>query len=208
MSPDFTGKRVHVIGLGSWGTGRAVARALWRRGAEVTVSDIKPAEALAQEIEALADTGVTVLTGEQAYRGIEEAELVVPSPGVPLGIPPLLRARERGAEVVSEIEVAYWLTKCPIIAVTGTKGKTTTTTLIGELLTDEGRRAIVGGNIGRPLIELADAAGRDDVLVAEVSSFQLEATERFRPKVSVLLNVSPDHLDRHEDLRAYQEAKA
>jgi UDP-N-acetylmuramoylalanine--D-glutamate ligase len=92
--------------------------------------------------------------------------------------------------------------------VTGTKGKTTTTALIGALLNDEGRRATVGGNIGRPLIELADAATRDDLLVAEVSSFQLEATERFRPQVAVLLNVSPDHLDRHENLRAYQEAKA
>ena len=208
MSPDFTGKRVHVIGLGSWGTGRAVARALWRRGAEVTVSDIKPAEALAQEIEALADTGVTVLTGEQAYRGIEEAELVVPSPGVPLGIPPLLRARERGAEVVSEIEVAYWLTKCPIIAVTGTKGKTTTAALIGELLNDGGKRALVGGNIGRPLIELAEAAEAGDILVAEVSSFQLEAIESFRPRVALLLNLRPDHLDRHESMAAYREAKA
>jgi UDP-N-acetylmuramoylalanine--D-glutamate ligase len=208
MFGQLSGKRVHVIGLGSWGTGRAVAQVLCRRGAEVTVSDVKPAEALAEEIGALSGLPIAVLTGESAYRGIEHAELVVPSPGVPLTIPPLLRAREHGAKVVSEIEVAYWLAPCPIIAVTGTKGKTTTTTLIGELLTDEGRRAIVGGNIGRPLIELADAAGRDDVLVAEVSSFQLEATERFRPKVSVLLNVSPDHLDRHEDLRAYQEAKA
>jgi len=199
---------VHVIGLGALGTGRAVATVLSRRGADVTVSDVKPAEALAAEIDARSGLPVAIMVGEQAYRGIEEAELVVPSPGVPLTIPPLLRARERGARILSEIEIAYWLAPCPIIAVTGTKGKTTTTALIGALLNDEGRRATVGGNIGRPLIELADAATRDDLLVAEVSSFQLEATERFRPQVAVLLNVSPDHLDRHENLRAYQEAKA
>jgi len=208
MFEQFARKRVHVIGLGPLGTGRAVATVLCRRGAEVTISDVKPAEALAAEIDALSGLPVAILTGERAYRGIEDAEMVVPSPGVPLTIPPLLRARERGAKIVSEIEVAYWLAPCPIIAVTGTKGKTTTTALIGALLNDEGRRAMVGGNIGRPLIELADTATRSDVLVAEVSSFQLEATEWFRPKVAVLLNVSPDHLDRHENLHAYQEAKA
>jgi len=208
MFEQFAGKRVHVIGLGALGTGRAVATVLCRRGADVTVSDVKPAEALTAEIAALSGLPVAIMTGERAYRGIEDAELVIPSPGVPLTIPPLLRARERGARILSEIEIAYWLAPCPIIAVTGTKGKTTTTALIGELLNAEGRRAMVGGNIGRPLIELAEAATRDDVLVAEVSSFQLEATERFRPKVAVMLNVSPDHLDRHENLRAYQEAKA
>ncbi|MGD0114224.1 MAG: Mur ligase family protein, partial [Armatimonadota bacterium] len=196
MFEQFAGKRVHVIGLGALGTGRAVATVLCRRGADVTVSDVKPAEALTAEIAALSGLPVAIMTGERAYRGIEDAELVIPSPGVPLTIPPLLRARERGARILSEIEIAYWLAPCPIIAVTGTKGKTTTTALIGELLNAEGRRAMVGGNIGRPLIELAEAATRDDVLVAEVSSFQLEATERFRPKVAVMLNVSPDHLDR------------
>jgi len=208
MNRDFAGKRVHVIGLGSWGTGRAVARALWERGAEVTVSDIKSAEKLGPEIERLRDTGLTILTGSDAYHGIEDAELVVPSPGVPLNIPPLLRARAQGARVVSEVEVAHWIAPCPIIAVTGTKGKTTTTALIGELLRDAGRSALVGGNIGRPLIELAGRACVDDVLVAELSSFQLEATEKFRPLVAVLLNITPDHLDRHSNIDEYQEAKA
>jgi UDP-N-acetylmuramoylalanine--D-glutamate ligase len=203
----FEGKRVHVIGLGSWGTGRAVALVLRKRGAEVTVSDVKSARELATEIRALSGMSIAIQTGSKAYRGIEDAELVVPSPGVPLTIPPLLRAKEHGAKVVSEVEVAYWIAPCPIIAVTGTKGKTTTTTLIGKLLEDEGKSAMVGGNIGRPLIELADTAGPDDLLVAEVSSFQLEATELFRPRVSVLLNLAPDHLDRHQDLRVYQEAK-
>jgi len=211
---------VHVIGLGEYGTGRAVARALWRRGARVTVSDIKPAEEVAGEVEGLKDTDVMVLTGEEAYRGIEDAEVVVPSPGVPLDIPPLQRARAAGAEIISDIEVGYLLARGPILAVTGTKGKTTTTTLIGELLREAGISALVGGNIGSPLVAVVEeagaaaaAGGRDPalqrhVLVAEVSSFQLEATRRFRPRVAVLLNLFADHLDRHLDVAAYREAKA
>lgn len=208
MVVAFAGKRVHVIGLGALGTGRAVARALAARGAQVTVSDSKQAAALQGEMEALAGTGVTILTGEESYRGIEEAELVVPSPGVPPDLPPLRRARAAGAKIVSEIEVAYWLAPGPIIAITGTKGKTTTTALLGELLRDAGVPARVGGNIGKPLIELAEAAKPEEVLVAEVSSFQLEATERFRPRVAVMLNLFPDHLDRHETMEAYGQAKA
>jgi len=208
LDDSFDGVRVHVIGLGSYGTGRAIARALWQRGAKVTVSDIKPASELTAEIEWLDDTDVVIQTGDEAYRGIEEAELVVPSPGVPLGIPPLLRARERGAKVVSDIEIAFLIARCPIVAITGTKGKTTTTALLGELLKDAGKPALVGGNIGIPLIELAETAGADDLLVAEVSSFQLEAAEVFRPWVAVLLNLFADHLDRHASMAAYREAKA
>lgn len=208
MDERFEGKRVHVIGLGAYGTGRAVARALLARGAEVTVSDIKPAAALRAEMEALRDTEVVIRTGEEAYLGIEEAELIVPSPGVPLDIPPLLRARSRGIPVVSDIEIAFRVARCPMIAVTGTKGKSTTAALIGELLRGEGKEALVGGNIGRPLVALAAGAGPGAILVAEVSSFQLEATEEFRPRVAALLNLFPDHLDRHETLEAYREAKA
>lgn len=207
MMTGFTGKRVHVIGLGSLGTGRAVARALLARGAKVTVSDCKPAAALQSELAALKDTGAVILTGAGAYRGIEDAELVVPSPGVPLDIPPLLRAREAGAKIVSEIELAYWLAPCPIIAITGTKGKTTTTVLLGAILTDAGLPALVSGNIGKPLIKLAEKAKPETILVAEVSSFQLEATAAFRPRIAVMLNLSPDHLDRHESMDAYRAAK-
>jgi UDP-N-acetylmuramoylalanine--D-glutamate ligase len=204
----FAGARVHVIGLGSYGTGREVARVLAAGGAEVTVSDIKPEGDLIDEIAALDGTGVDVHTGGDAYHGMEEAELIVPSPGVPLDIPPLLRARELGIPIVSEIEVAYWIAPCPIIAVSGTKGKSTTTALIGEILRDEGKKVEVGGNIGRPLIALADRATADELLVAEVSSFQLEATRDFRPKVAVLLNLFPDHLDRHPSIADYRAAKA
>jgi len=204
----FNGANVHVIGLGAYGTGREVALTLFSLGAVVTVSDVKPAEELANEIEALKDTGITIQTGGEAYRGIERAELVVPSPGVPLTIPPLLRAREHGAIIASEIEVAYWIAHSPIIAVTGTKGKSTTTSLIGSLLADEGKKVRVGGNIGRPLIALADQASPEEILVAEVSSFQLEATREFRPAVAVLLNLLPDHLDRHGTMADYAAAKA
>jgi UDP-N-acetylmuramoylalanine--D-glutamate ligase len=207
MNVDVAGKTVHVIGLGALGTGRAVARLLAARGARVTVSDAKPAEALADQIAALDGTGVTVLTGSEAYRDIEQAELVVPSPGVPLDAPPLLRAREAGAQVLSEIEIAYRLARSPIIAITGTKGKTTTTALLGELLSDAGVPALVGGNIGRPLVELAEAAQPEQWLVAEVSSFQLEATERFRPRIAVMLNLLADHLDRHGTMESYEAAK-
>jgi len=205
---DFAGLRVHVIGLGALGTGRAMARVLAARGAKVTVSDVKPAEQLKTEIAALDGAGVAVLTGADAYRGLEDAELIVPSPGVPLDIPPLLQARGHGVRIVSEIEVAYWLAPCPIIAVTGTKGKTTTVALLGELLHDAGVAARVGGNIGVPLVQLAAEAAPGDLLVAEVSSFQLEATEQFRPRVAVLLNLFADHLDRHGTMEVYREAKA
>ena len=208
MDERFADKRVHVIGLGSYGTGREVARVLAARGAQVTVSDIKTEAELVDEIAALGDTDVRVQAGDEAYHGIEQADMVVPSPGVPLDIPPLLRAADLGVPVVSEIEVAYWIAPCPIIAVTGTKGKSTTTTLIGELLRDEGKKVRVGGNIGRPLIALADQAGADELLIAEVSSFQLEATREFRPMVAVLLNLFPDHLDRHASMADYRAAKA
>ncbi|MFB3881601.1 MAG: UDP-N-acetylmuramoyl-L-alanine--D-glutamate ligase [Armatimonadota bacterium] len=204
----FAGRRVHVIGLGSYGTGREAARVLAARGAEVTVSDIKPEAELLDEIAALAETDVVVQAGPAAYRGLEQADLIVTSPGVPLNIPPLLRAASLGIPVVSEIEVAYWIAPCPIVAVTGTKGKSTTTTLIGEILRGDGVKVEVGGNIGRPLISFADRAAADAVLVAEVSSFQLEATREFRPRVAVLLNLFPDHLDRHTSMADYAAAKA
>jgi len=146
--------------------------------------------------------------GPDAYRGIETADLVVPSPGVPLTIPAIRRARAAGVPVLSEIELAYRLARAPIVAITGTKGKTTTTTLIGLLLDALGQPARVGGNIGLPLIALAAEAGPAEVLVAEVSSFQLEAVDEFRPRVAVFTNLYPDHLDRYEDsMERYLQAK-
>jgi len=145
---------------------------------------------------------------EEAYRDIETADLVVPSPGVPLAIPPIQRARAAGVPVLSEIELAYRLARAPIVAITGTKGKTTTTTLIGLLIQALGQPVRVGGNIGLPFIELAAEAGPEEILVAEVSSFQLEAVEEFRPRVAVFTNLYPDHLNRYdESMELYFAAK-
>jgi UDP-N-acetylmuramoylalanine--D-glutamate ligase len=203
----FTDMRVHIIGLGSLGTGQACARVLAERGAYVTISDSKPREMLTEQIASLADLAIVFQLGDDAYTDIEHADLVVPSPGVPFDIPPLQRARDAGADVVSEIEVASWIAPCPIIAVTGTKGKTTTTTLVGMMLEAAGLPVLVGGNIGTPLIQQAAMATVAHTLVAEVSSFQLEGTRTFHPKVAVFTNFFADHLDRHPDLDAYWHAK-
>jgi len=206
---DVEGKRIHVIGLGSKGTGRACAQVLGERGALVTISDDKTPEELAGEVAKLARTSVRLQLGpREAYRDIETADLVVPSPGVPLTIPPIRRAIEAGVTVWSEIELAYRLARAPIVAITGTKGKTTTTTLIGLLLQALEYPAYVGGNIGLPLIELAAQAAPHELLVAEVSSFQLEAVEAFHPKVAVFTNLYPDHLNRYDNsMEAYLAAK-
>ena len=207
VTTSFAGKRIYIIGLGARGTGRACAQVLAARGAQCTLADIKPSSALSSELELLADTPVTLELGDQAYATIEQADLVVVSPGVPPEIEPLQRVRAKGIPIWPEIEVAHQLCSAPIVAVTGTKGKTTTTTLIGLLLNGAGRSALVGGNIGSPLIEQVIKAQPEQIVVAEVSSFQLELIERFRPQVAVMLNFSHDHLDRHPSLQAYWHAK-
>lgn len=206
---NVNGKRIHIIGLGAKGTGRACARVLSERGALITISDTNSPGALVEEIGKLADTSVCLQLGSrEAYRDITQAELIIPSPGVPLGILPLQQAAQAGIPIYSEIEVAYRLSQAPIIAITGTKGKTTTTTLIGMLLDALHVVAFVGGNIGRPLIEISASAQPSDMLVAEVSSFQLEAVHTFRPKVAVFTNLYADHLDRYQNsMQEYLAAK-
>jgi len=206
---DVSGKRIHIIGLGAKGTGSACARVLGARGALITISDSKTPEELADEVAKLDGLAVRLQLGpEEAYRDIENADLVVPSPGVPLTIPPIQRALAAGVPVLSEIELAYRLAHAPMVAITGTKGKTTTTTLIGLLIEALGRPVRVGGNIGLPLIELAAEAGPEEILVAEVSSFQLEAVEEFHPHVAVFTNLYPDHLNRYdESMELYLAAK-
>jgi UDP-N-acetylmuramoylalanine--D-glutamate ligase len=204
---DFSGIRVHIIGLGGLGTGQACARALLSHGASVEISDCKSKKDLAGQLAALQMLPITFHLGNKAYSDIDRANLVIPSPGVPFDLPALQQARAGGALVVSEIEVAYWLAPCPIIAVTGTKGKTTTATLIGKLLEAEGHSVLLGGNIGTPLIQQVQLADSKHVLVAEVSSFQLEGVRDFRPHIAVFLNFFADHLDRHPSLNAYWQAK-
>lgn len=205
---ELAGKRVYVVGLGSHGTGRQLARVLTRRGAAVTVADQKPAEKLVAELAQLEDLPVQYELGGDYGAGVTSHDLVVISPGVPPESAVPARARAAGVPVLGELELAYRLCPAPMVAITGTKGKTTTTTLTGRLLAAAGYRVHVGGNIGEPLVGIADTVGTDEVVVAEVSSFLLEGTTTFRPKVGVLLNLHEDHLDRHGTMAAYLAAKA
>ncbi|HWY02059.1 MAG TPA: UDP-N-acetylmuramoyl-L-alanine--D-glutamate ligase [Candidatus Acidoferrum sp.] len=203
---DLHGKRVLVVGLGK--SGVASALFLKAHGASVTVSDTKSGDDLRNEIPVLLDHGITVETGGHGDRTFRGQDLIVVSPGVPVDAPPLVQARALGEAVIGEIELAAQFLPGPIIAITGSNGKTTTTTLTGEIITAAGFPTLVGGNIGTPAISLAERAQDDTVIVLEVSSFQLETIRMFRPKVAVVLNVTPDHLDRHRTFEAYVDAKA
>src|SRR5712672_852499 len=203
---ELKDKRVLVVGLGK--SGVASALFLKARGARVTVSDTKSGDELRNEMPDLLDHGITVETGEHGERTFREQDLIVVSPGVPVDAPPLVQARSVGGEIIGEIELAAQFLPGPIVAITGSNGKTTTTTLTGEILTAGGFPALVGGNIGTPAISLVEQAKPESVIVLEVSSFQLETIRTFRPKVAVVLNVTPDHLDRHRTFEAYVDAKA
>jgi UDP-N-acetylmuramoylalanine--D-glutamate ligase len=194
-----------VLVIGAGRTGLAVARVLAGRGARVRLADRRAQVGAALE-PSMRGADVEVRLGDDGLALLDGVDLVVPSPGVPATAPPLAEATARRLPVMSEIELAARLLGCPIVAVTGTNGKSTTTTMIGDMLTAAGARAFVGGNLGTPLIEAVH--GTWDVAVAEVSTFQLEWVERFRPRIGVLLNVTPDHLDRHGTMQAYAEAKA
>jgi UDP-N-acetylmuramoylalanine--D-glutamate ligase len=203
---ELNNKRVLVVGLGK--SGLASALFLKARGARVTVSDTKSGDELRNEIPTLLDHGITVETGGHGERTFREQDLIVVSPGVPVDAPLLAQARTLGESVIGEIELAAQFLPGPIVAITGSNGKTTTTTLVGEILTAGGLHALVGGNIGTPAISLAGQAKPESVIVLEVSSFQLETIQTFRPKVAVVLNVTPDHLDRHQTIESYVNAKA
>jgi UDP-N-acetylmuramoylalanine--D-glutamate ligase len=203
---ELNNKRVLVVGLGK--SGVASALFLKAHGARVTVSDTKSGDELRNEIPVLLDHGITVETGGHGERTFHGQDLIVVSPGVPVDAPLLVQARSLGEAVIGEIELAAQFLPGPIVAITGSNGKTTTTTLTGEILAAGGLPTLVGGNIGTPAISLAELAKRETVIVLEVSSFQLETIQTFRPKVAVVLNVTPDHLDRHRTLAAYVDAKA
>jgi UDP-N-acetylmuramoylalanine--D-glutamate ligase len=203
---ELNGKRVLVVGLGK--SGVASALFLKQHGARVTVSDTKSGDELRNEIPVLLDHGIAVETGGHGDRTFTGQDLIVVSPGVPVDAPPLTQARSLGQNVIGEIELAAQFLPGPIVAITGSNGKTTTTTLAGEIMSAGGFRTLVGGNIGTPAISLAERATRETVVVLEVSSFQLETIQAFRPKVAVVLNVTPDHLDRHRTFEIYTNAKA
>ncbi len=204
---DLRGKRVLVVGLAR--TGLATARFLKKRGAIVSATEIKRREEIDKDVDREVNgMGIPVEWGGHCEKTFASQDLIVMSPGVDLAIEPIQKAKKRGVPILSEIELAFRFIHVPIIAVTGTNGKTTTTLLIGAMLKEEGRRVGVGGNVGEPLILFVDEEKGWDVLVAEISSFQLETIETFRPRISVLLNITEDHLDRYPSYADYIEAKS
>ena len=203
---ELNGKRVLVVGLGKSGTASALF--LKAHGARVTASDSKTFDQFSQEIPLLLDHGIVVETGGHGERTFQEQDLIVVSPGVPVDAPALVQARARGEMVIGEVELAAQFFPGRIVAITGSNGKTTTTTLAGEILAAGGFSTVVGGNIGTPAISLVESADRNTIGVLEISSFQLETIQTFHPKIAVVLNVTPDHLDRHHTFAAYVDAKA
>lgn len=201
---SLNGRRVVVVGLGR--TGVATTRLLAGLGARVTVSDAKASSELGEAAAALPD-GVESAFGGHPLELFRRAHLVVTSPGVAWDAPPLAAAREAGVEVISEIELAWRLLPIPWVAVTGSNGKSTTTTLIGQMAQAAGLRVVVGGNIGTPVAGLVEEAADADYLVAEVSTFQIEGIRDFRPSIALVLNVTEDHLDRHGSFGAYADLK-
>ncbi len=200
------GRRVVVVGLAR--TGQAVADFLLDHGAKVVGTDTMLPENAGQKIKTLAEKGMSLELGGHMEDTFLDAEMIVVSPGVPLTIPPLKKALAQGVEIIGELELAAGFITAPMAAVTGTNGKSTVTTLIGEILKASGKEVFVGGNIGNPLVNLIKDRKTVDLAVVEVSSFQLETVRDFHPKVAVLLNITPDHLDRHAGFKAYVEAKA
>jgi UDP-N-acetylmuramoylalanine--D-glutamate ligase len=202
---DFTGKKIVIIGMGK--TGIATARYLGNQGAKVAVTDEKQFDQWDGEFKQIAGEK-WLEVGDYHARVLEGADMVVPSPGVPPNSDLLVEAQKRNIPVVSEIELAYWFLKVPVIAVTGTNGKTTTTTLLGEILRRSGKKVFVGGNIGTPLIEYAETSQKDDFIVAEISSFQLQWIKKFRPFIAILLNITCDHINYHGSFAQYRRVKA
>ncbi len=201
---ELRDKNVLVVGFER--TGGALCRFLLDRGARVRVSDKKPAETFGSKLRAFEERGVVFETGGHRPETFLGADLIVPSPGVP-PIAEILAAREKGVRVLSEIELAYLFLRGRIVGITGSNGKSTTTTLVHRILKDAGLRSHLAGNIGPPLISFVDRSRDDDIYVTEISSFQLEYTERFTPAVAALLNVSENHIDWHRTFENYFAAK-
>ncbi len=202
---DLEGKRVLVVGLARTGVASALFSAA--HGATVTATDEKPESALGEAAARLRPAGAKLVLGGHRSSIFLEQDLIIVSPGVPANLPPLALARGQGIPVWSEIELAWRFLRGKVVAITGSNGKTTTTSLVGHILKTSGTHTIVGGNIGVPLLGLVESSTDATVTVVEVSSFQLELIEQFRPDISVLLNLTPNHLDRHASFDEYVQAK-
>ncbi len=194
-----------MVGLGV--SGLSVCELLRRQGRSVMATDLRRRDRFGEELDRLEALGCVFRLGEHRVDDFLSAEVIIVSPGVPLDIEPLNKAREGGIEIVGELEWAWRQVSLPTIAVTGTNGKTTTTFLIGEILRAAGRKAFVGGNMGTPLSQWILDGEPAEILVLEVSSFQLDTATTFSPRVGVLLNVTEDHLDRYENFEAYAASK-
>ncbi|MBI1880808.1 MAG: UDP-N-acetylmuramoyl-L-alanine--D-glutamate ligase [Chloroflexi bacterium] len=217
--------RVVIVGLGREGT--ALATYLTRHGFSVTATDLQPAEKLGTVPAILATAGVSLVLGEHPLSLLDEADLIFVSPGVPLEIPFLQAARSQKIPLSTESRLFCYLCPAPILAITGSSGKTTTTTMLGQIMEASGRKTWVGGNIGRPMIEVVDQISPGDVVVMELSSFQLEyfharlnqgvkvehpgglaeLIASWSPSISAILNITPNHLDRHPSMKHYVRAK-
>jgi UDP-N-acetylmuramoylalanine--D-glutamate ligase len=202
---DFSVRKRRVVVVGGARSGVAAAELLARRGAAVTLTDMRDTF---DSIDRLKEAGVQVEVGGHQFETLASAELVVVSPGVPLEQPVFDAPRERGVEIIGELELASRWIRGRLVAITGTKGKSTTTTLLGRMLVAAGRKALVGGNIGVPLSAQVEASTEETLHVVETSSFQLETTTTFHPWIAVWLNFADDHLDRHPTIEAYAAAKA
>jgi UDP-N-acetylmuramoylalanine--D-glutamate ligase len=202
---ELKGKKVLVVGLGK--SGFAAALFLRRRGAQVTVSDQRSEQALSVEIPSLLEAGIAVEAGGHGLLTFRRQDLIVVSPGVPLSTPELVQVRALGLPVIGELELAARFLQGEVLAITGSNGKTTTTTLCGEIFKASGLKTLVAGNIGLPVIEVVDQSTPGTWSVLEVSSFQLETADSFHPRIAMILNITPDHLDRHGSFENYASIK-
>ncbi len=202
---ELSGKNILVVGLGK--TGIETVRFLLKKGAEVRASDLTPFEKLPEEAKEFQKRGVKIEAGEHRNETFLWADMIVLSPGVPFGLPPVKEALDRGIEIISELELAWRFINKPVIAITGSNGKTTTSSLIARILRASGKRVFLGGNIGTPLIQIAEEDKEFDFLVLELSSFQLQGISTFKPYIGLLLNISPNHLDHHKSFDEYVESK-
>ena len=198
-------KNILIVGLGV--SGLSAARFAKHKGGIVTVTDMAKEDALVAYLPEIREMGIKTELGRHPMEMFETSDLIIVSPGVPHTILPIKRARESGVPILGELELACRYIREPIVAVSGTNGKTTTTKLLGRMLESSGFEVFVGGNIGNPLIDYALGGKRADIVVAEVSSFQLDTIDTFRPRISVLLNISEDHLDRYSNFGAYVRSK-
>lgn len=202
---DFADKHIVVLGAGI--SGIAAAKIACKLGASVVLNDAKTEEQIKYNLNELKELNVKLILGKQTVEIFKDADIVILSPAVPLHIPLLAEVEKLGIKIISEIEFAWYIAKAPIYAITGTNGKTTTTTLLGLLMEKLYKKVGVGGNIGVPLCEEVCRVGAAGCTVAEISSYQLESSHEFCPKIAAVLNVTPDHIARHGSMEVYQQMK-